>query len=139
MGIGENRVWINPKEIDRVETAITRDDLRRLIRQGSIRTRPIKGVSRGRARVLKRKRVKGRRRGPGSREGTAHAKLPRKKLWIRTIRALRWRLKELKENKSITSLAYRKLYRMSRGGSFKNIANLDQHIEAKGLLRKKIR
>lgn len=139
LGVGFNRVWIDPGKIDRVETAITRDDLRRLIRQKVIRKRRIKGISRGRARLLKQKRSRGRRRGPGSREGTAHARLRKKTLYVNTIRAIRKRLKELKESKSISNSTFKQLYRKSKGGSFKNTANVDRYIETNELLRKKVR
>ena len=57
--VGQNRVWINPERTEDAETAITRDEIRKLIHEGVIEARPEKGVSRGRARVLHKKRKKG--------------------------------------------------------------------------------
>ncbi|MCX8176589.1 MAG: 50S ribosomal protein L19e, partial [Candidatus Bathyarchaeota archaeon] len=116
LGVGVNRVWINPEKIEDVETAVTGKDIKRLIKDGIITLRPIKGVSRGRARARHLRRRMGRRRGLGSRKGGKFAKLPRKKRWIQTIRALRRTLKELRDKRLITSQAYRKLYIMAKGG-----------------------
>lgn len=37
---GENRVWIDPEKVDEVASAITREDIRRLIKEGVIRKNP---------------------------------------------------------------------------------------------------
>ncbi|MCJ7516993.1 MAG: 50S ribosomal protein L19e, partial [Methanomassiliicoccales archaeon] len=50
LGCGEGRVWIDPDRIEDVADAITRADIRTAIESGTIRARPKKGVSRGRAR-----------------------------------------------------------------------------------------
>lgn len=137
LGVGANRVWIDPARISDAETAITRQDVRRLIGSGVIQARPVKGVSRGRARVLHRKRLEGRRRGIGSREGSKHARLPKKEIWMSTIRAVRTRLKALRESKVITNVSYRRLYKLSKGGVFKSKASLNQYIKSAGMLRRK--
>ncbi len=137
LGVGENRVWIDATRISDVEAAITRQDIRRLIGSGVVQARPVQGVSRGRARVLHRKRREGRRRGVGSREGGKYARLPKKKAWMAAIRAARTRLKALRESKVITDASYWKLYRMSKGGVFKNVADLNQYIKSAGMLRRK--
>ena len=90
--IGQNRVWIDPEKTDNVEAAITRDEVRRLIREGTIKASPEKGISRGRARVIREKKRKGRRSGPGSRTGSSHARVSQKQAWMSRIRALRRRL-----------------------------------------------
>src|SRR2546426_6067895 len=64
LGGGLNRVWIDPEDIDRVQSAITRDEVKKLIREGSISLLPKTGVSRGRVRARS-----GRRKGAGSRKG----------------------------------------------------------------------
>lgn len=137
LDIGLNRVWINPERIDQVETAITRGDIGRLIRDGVITARREKGVSRGRGRILAEKRKHGRRRGPGSREGKKTARHSAHRHWVVSIRALRRRLKELKENQAVSNEAYRKVYRMAKGGAFKNVSTVEQYIQASGLARKR--
>lgn len=137
--VGENKVWLDPKRVDAVQTAITRKEIERLIRRGVIRAHPEKGVSRGRARSLHRKRRLGKRKGYGSREGSKGGRLPAKRRWINTIRAVRRRLKALKEARALTGPHYRKLYLMAKGGAFKNSSHLMRYLEASGLLRRKVR
>ena len=59
--VGEGRVWIDSNRIEEVEIAITREEIRKLIHEGAIRSLPKKGVSRTRARVIHEKRKKGLR------------------------------------------------------------------------------
>ena len=135
--VGEGRVWIDSDRSDDVEAAITRDDIRRLIHEGAIRGLPKKGVSRSRARVLQEKKKRGLRRGPGSKSGSARATISKKKSWMKKIRPLRKRLRELKAKRVITESVYRRLYGMAGGGVFESIADLERYIEAQGLWRRR--
>jgi large subunit ribosomal protein L19e len=135
--IGQNRVWIDPERIDDVEAAITREEIRKLVHEGVIQPLPEKGVSRARARILHEKKKKGRRRGPGSITGSAHAKISRKEAWMSKIRALRKRLRGLKEKKVITENTYRKLYKMASSGRFESVADLERYLKAQELWRKR--
>ena len=137
--VGRYRVWIDPEKIEDVEGAITRKEIERLIKDGVIQAKPVKGISRGRARIRHEKRKKGKRRGHGSRKGAKYARLPRKRRWIQTIRALRKKLRELVESKAITTQTYRRLYRLDKGGVFKSKAHLLQYIESEKLYRRKPR
>ena len=65
MGCGVHRVWLDPEAADDIAVAITRADLRELIKKGSIAAVKPKGVSRGRARVRDVKRKYGHRKGQG--------------------------------------------------------------------------
>jgi large subunit ribosomal protein L19e len=130
--IGQNRVWIDPERISDVETAITREEIKKLIHEKAILTLPEKGISRSRARVLHAKKKKGLRRGPGKR---SQPRVSRKEVWMKKIRALRRRLRELKEKRIITEKAYRQFYKMAGSGVFESIAELERHIKAKGLWR----
>src|SRR5947199_4791326 len=64
LGGGLNRVWIDPEENDRVQSAITREEIKSLIREGRISLLPKTGISRGRHRAKS-----GRRKKAGSRKG----------------------------------------------------------------------
>lgn len=134
--IGENRVWLDPERMDDVETAITREEIRKLIHEGVIKSMPQKGVSRARARILREKKRKGRRRGSGSRTGSPRARLSRKESWMRKIRALRKRLRELKAKKVIADTTYQKLYQMASSGRFESTADLDRYLKTHQLWRK---
>jgi len=135
--IGQNRVWIDPERIEDAESAITRDEVRKLVHEGTIRSRPEKGVSRGRGRVLHLKKKKGRRSGVGSRTGSPHARISKKEAWMSKIRALRKRLRLLKAKKIIPEGEYGKLYRMAGSGRFESNADLERYLKAHELWRKR--
>jgi large subunit ribosomal protein L19e len=135
--VGESRVWIDPERIDYVETAITREEIRKLIHEKVVKSLPEKGVSRSRARVLNEKRKKGLRKGPGGKSGPARSKISKKQAWMNRIRPLRRRLNELKDTRAITVSNYRKLYDMSESGVFESKADLERYIRTHGLWRKR--
>ncbi len=135
--VGQNRVWIDPERIDYVEVAITREEIRKLIHEGAVKRLPEKGVSRARARILHEKKRKGRRRGPGSRSGSSHAKISKKEAWMNRIRALRKRLRELKTKRIIVENTYRKIYRMASSGKFGSIADMERYLKTHELWRKR--
>lgn len=137
LGVGEDRVWIDPEKIEDVEAAITREDIKRLIHEGVIRKLKDRGVSRARARIAHEKKRKGRRRGMGSRSGAMSARVSHQKDWVERIRSLRRRLHELKEKHAISVRVYRQLYLKAKAGAFKSTADLHRYIEAHGLRRKR--
>lgn len=132
---GLHRVWIDPADMESLEDAITRADIRIAIHNGTIRRLPIEGQSRARIRYRKAQRAKGRRRGHGSRRGGANARDPRKGRWIRTIRPLRALLRELRASGKIDARTYRHYYRQAKGGMFKGRSHLLQHLQAAGVLK----
>lgn len=131
MDVGKNRVWIDPDQTDRVEEAITRQDIRNLIEGGAIDKKKEEGTSRGRAREDREQKSRGRRKGHGSRKGQKTARKDSKTEWMEKIRAIRKRLKEMKEEDEITNEEYRKLYDMAKGGFFRDTKHLENHIEEK--------
>ncbi|MEM2341137.1 MAG: 50S ribosomal protein L19e [Candidatus Bathyarchaeia archaeon] len=137
LGVGEERVWIDPERIEDVETAITREDIKRLIHEGVIRKVKEKGVSRARARIIHEKKKRGRRRGVGSRSGSVNARMDSDRVWVEKIKALRRRLRELKEKRIITTKVYRQLYLKAKAGVFKSISDLHRYIEVHGLRRRR--
>jgi large subunit ribosomal protein L19e len=135
LGVGVNRIWIDPKRSVDVSSAITREDIRKLIRQGVIRAKQKAGISRGRTRVASSKRKLGRRRGHGSRKGTSEARSPGKGRWIRTVRPMRQMLSQLRKEGVLSRTDYRKIYRMVKGGAFKSRAHLEAHLRERGIIR----
>jgi len=107
---GENRVYFDPYLIEDISLAITREDIRNLIKQGIIQKKYKQGISNYRKKVHHERKKKGRARGLGKRKGTKHARSPKKKNWIKRIRPLRRELKKLRDRKQITAANYRKLY-----------------------------
>jgi large subunit ribosomal protein L19e len=133
--VGEGRIWINPEATEDVTEAITRDDIRGLIEEGIIKKKQKKGVSRGRARERAMKKVLGRRKGHGSRKGAKGVRRGKKTQWITKIRALRRRLKELRDEGYVDRTTYRKLYNKAKGGELRSIAHLNDFIKANELLK----
>ncbi|MHA1596170.1 MAG: 50S ribosomal protein L19e [Candidatus Asgardarchaeia archaeon] len=139
LGVGVDRVWIDPSMVDEVSFAARKEELRKLIHDGVIRILPKKGTSRARARVLHEKKKKGRRRRVGSRKGKATSRAPRKLMWMIRIRALRRKLKEMKENGSLDRRYYRKLYIMASSGVFRSIRHMLTYASEHGFLPKERR
>ena len=135
--VGESRVWIDPDRMDYVESAITREEIRKLIHEKVVKVLPERGVSRARAKVLAEKRKKGLRRGPGGKSGSARSKISKKKAWMNRIRPLRKRLSEFKNSRAITVSTYRKLYDMSESGVFESKSDLERYIRTHDLWRRR--
>ena len=130
LGVGADRVVFNDEYADLIQDAITRSTIRGLVGFGAITVAPEKGVSRGRFRTKSQKLKRGR--SAGSTEGSAHARNPRKDMWISKVRALRWRLKVAKDRKQISPDAYRRLYKQVKGGQVRGVKHLlDLMKEAK--------
>ncbi|MEM4222000.1 MAG: 50S ribosomal protein L19e [archaeon] len=107
--------------------AITKDDVRELLKTNAIKVKRVKGVSRGRARKRHEQRKKGRRSGHGVRKGTKRARLEKKKRHMIKVRALRKTLKELKP--TLKKGLYRKLYLQIKGGFFRSKKHLIETIK----------
>lgn len=131
LDVGETRVWLDPEQTERIDEAITRQDIRNLIEGGAIKKKPKKGNSKGRSRKKKKQKKKGRRKGHGKRKGKKTARKGSKEKWMEQIRAIRNRLKEMKENEEITNDEYWKLYDMANGGVFRNVKHLENYTENK--------
>ncbi|MFQ6050403.1 MAG: 50S ribosomal protein L19e [Candidatus Hydrothermarchaeota archaeon] len=134
--VGENRVWIDPDRIDDVSMASTREDIKRLISQGTIKSKQKTGISKARVRKNTLQRKKGRRRGHGSRKGTRGARYRKKERWINTIRPIRRRLRNLRDRGKITQSQYRELYLRAKGGVFRSVSHLEVYLRSQGILRK---
>jgi large subunit ribosomal protein L19e len=130
---GRNRVYFDPEALEDIDEAVTRDDVRRLIADGAISPRPIIGTSRHRARKRVLQRKKGRQTGHGKRSGTKNARSSKKRRWISTIRALRTRLRSMKESGDLDTRTYRKYYRMAKSGMFKSKAHMEAYIKDHGV------
>ncbi|WP_129599030.1 50S ribosomal protein L19e [Methanohalophilus profundi] len=129
LGCGLNRVWLDPEALEDIAAAITREDIRELVESGNIKSAPVKGVSRGRARARDAKRKYGHRKGHGSRKGKKGARNPRKEQWMKKIRALRRRLKELRDDGTLDRSTYCKVYRKAKGGEYRSVAHLEAHLD----------
>jgi large subunit ribosomal protein L19e len=132
--VGVTRVWVDPDDTDRVSSAITREEIRKLIHEGSIRKVPQLGISRGRKRARRNELLAGRHKGPGSTKGSV---TDRKRKWVVRIRSVRSRLRTLRDKRFITTEVYRKLSLMAKGGTFRGAAHLDEYIDTHKLSRRR--
>ncbi len=129
LGAGQSRIWIDPEETDRVQSAITRKEIQTLIREGRIRVIQKKGVSRGRVRARS-----GHRKGAGSRKGGQKAG---KEDWVLKIRSIRRHLRMLRDKRQLLPGNYKTLLGMAKGGAFRSGSHVDEYVKARQLLRKR--
>lgn len=130
--VGKKKVKI--KKPEEAMQAMTKDDVRMLIRKGIIEKKPEKGTSKVRAKKKASQKKKGRQKGRGKRKGAVGARTNKKEKWMTKIRAQRKYLKEMKPK--LKDDAYRKLYLMCKGGYFRSKAHLNLYIKEKKLWKK---
>jgi len=128
MDVGKSRVWLDPERQGEIAEAITRQDVRDLVDEGAIRAEEPKGNSRGRARERQEKRAYGHRKGQGTRRGTAGGRENEKDKWVSSIRAQRRKLRELRDDGTISRSTYRELYDRASGGEFDSVADIERTI-----------
>jgi large subunit ribosomal protein L19e len=129
LDVGKNRVWFDPDEQAEIAEAITREDIRDLIDSGTIRAKDASNNSRGRARERADKKHYGHRTGAGSQKGSAGGRENKKKAWIGRIRAQRSRLRELRDDGTLSPSQYRTLYNKASGGEFDSVDRLEAYAE----------
>jgi large subunit ribosomal protein L19e len=131
LGRGESAVRIKPAAINDAKKAITREDVRNLIKNGSIYPTKEKHNISAYSKVLKEKRKKGRRRGAGRRKGTSKARGTVE--YKKRIRGQRRVLKALKDESAIDNERFKRYYALVKGGNFASKATLINHIKSDGV------
>lgn len=132
LGRGMGSVRINPNAVEEAKKALTRDDVRALIKNGSVYAIKEKHNLSLYSVALNKKRAQGRKRGQGKRRGSVKARgaVDYKK----RIRAQRRVLRSLKDDKSMDNKMFKKLYLLVKGGSFPNKVTLLHRIRSEGIV-----
>ena len=132
---GRARVWMDNDRLEEIAKAVTKNDIRILIKGEAIKSKQKTGISNGRKKYILKQKAKGRRRGHGSRRGASYARLNKKERWIRTIRPIRSYLTILRQEKKIDKTTYRRYYDRAKGGEFKSKNHLKSRLVSDGILK----
>ena len=127
--VGKKRVWFNPENLTEIKEAITKRDIKNLVKSGAIIIKQEKNISRYRIRKRLLQKKKGRMRGIGSRKGTVNARFSTKKAWMIRIRNQKMFLRDLRDNNKILKKDYRMLYRKAKGGFFRSRRHIELYLE----------
>ena len=131
MGRGISKVRIKPDRVEDAKKAITREDVRALISSGAVYAIKPKHNMSIYSKDLREKRNKGRARGPGRRKGSAKAR--QAVGYEKKIRGQRRVLATLKKEKMIDNIAFKRYYRLVKGGNFQTKASLLSHLTTEGV------
>ncbi|MCW6159870.1 MAG: hypothetical protein LVQ95_02160 [Candidatus Micrarchaeales archaeon] len=131
LGRGESAIRIKETAVPNADKAITREDVRQLIKKGDVYALAEKRNVSTYSKVLRIKRAQGRRRGPGAKKGTRNARSSAE--YKKKVRGQRRVLLSLKADRSIDNLMFKQFYKLVRGGTFESKAQLLSHIKGKGV------
>lgn len=112
LGVGVNKIRIKKEEIKKAENALTREDVRNLIKEKVI-------YIKSDIKKKKNKKAKKRKINAGSRKGAKNARTKPKKSWMKNVRAQRALLKDLILNKKLDKKYKKLIYSKIKGGAFK--------------------
>jgi|SRR3989344_9552714 len=117
LGLGKSRIMFNNARLSEVKEAITKQDVRDLVKDGAILIRPVLG----RRKIVRRKY----RRTAGK---VRMRVIDKKARYIRITRKLRNYLFQLRFNEKISKENYLKLRREIRASNFKDLSHFKERI-----------
>jgi large subunit ribosomal protein L19e len=126
MNVGINKVWFDPYRLNEIKEAITKEDVKALIKEKVINKKPTIGTKRraGRSREIRKKR--GRNRGKGKKKNLLHNK---KDEYMARIRKIRSYTAMLKRTGKIKPKREGELNRLAKAGLIRNIKNVTERIK----------
>jgi len=116
--VGKGRIVLSSEAVEEIKQAITKQDIKDLVREGIISVKPIKG----RKKVQKRSR----RRGPGKIKKTVNK---RKQIYVKITRKLRKYLMELRDKGIVERDLYQDLRKKIRMRTFKSKAGFRDYLK----------
>lgn len=116
LDVGLGRVWFNPARQEEIKEAITRQDIRDLVKEKAIRIKPITG---------KRKKVKRKTR---KHAGKIKKVVKDKMEYVHKIRRMRAYLRLLRSAGRLSSKDYSKLRRDAKSTVFTDFKQFKEHI-----------
>jgi large subunit ribosomal protein L19e len=125
MNVGLSRVKIHPEKVKEADKAVTRADVKNLISGKVITKAEVKG---------RKKNVKKKRKGHGSRKGGWKARVGDKEVWMAKVRSQRKLLTALLDEGVLEPKEKRKLYVRIKGGLFKSKRAFIAYLKDAGLI-----
>lgn len=125
MNVGKGKILFDKNKLEDIKKAITRLDIKDLIKEGTIKVRPNK---------KSRKKIKKKiRRGVGSRRMQPRM---RKTKYIFKIRKLRKYIQRLLNEKVIDKSEKKQLRKMAKAGELRSLRHLQEHLT--GVMKKNL-
>lgn len=134
--VGAGKIWFDPEKLSEIKEAITKSDIRSLIREKTIKAKKLPYQSKVRTRMARMQKRKGLRAGQGSRKGKRTARVSRKRAWITKIRTQRKFLRYIEEKKHIDNAVFKELMAKAKGGFFRNKRHIKVYLQEKGIFKK---
>lgn len=121
LNVGKSRIIFNVNRLDEIKEAITKQDIRELVRAGAIIISGIKG-----SRTKKKKKTR-------RRSGSIKAKVnSRKRNYIIITRKLRTYLANLRKKEAISFEDFTRLRKEIKLGNFKSLSDIREKIAEAG-------
>jgi large subunit ribosomal protein L19e len=122
---GENSLRMRPESIEDIKKAITRDDVRKLIKEGAI------VAIKPKHELHKKHAEERRKRGAGKRKGRYNAR--RGRVWEKKVRSQRLLLQRLKTMGKIDNNFFKRYYLLIKGNAFPDKRSLLLHLSDDGI------
>lgn len=126
--VGKNRVRIKMEEYSKAMEALTREDVRGLIADGTVYKERYVGP---------RSKPPRKNKGTGKRKGKKYSRKSAKETWMEKLRAQRKYLEEMLESGEVAKKDKRKVYLKIKGGAFRGKKALRVYLTENGMLNEK--